>query len=203
MAASKRGVPLVQISTDYVFAGDKGKPYVETDPTGPLNVYGASKLAGEAAVMAAHADALILRTSWIYSPHGHNFVKTMLRLGRERDTLRIVDDQQGNPTSALDLAEAILAVAPELVSGRSPRGILHLAGCHSTTWFGFAIEIFAASSKLGGPSPRLEPISTTDYPTPARRPADSRLDTAAFRQRFGLELRPWQDAVQNILIELL
>jgi dTDP-4-dehydrorhamnose reductase len=198
-SASRLGLPLVQLSTDYVFAGDKGAPYLETDPTGPLNVYGASKLAGEQAVLAAHADGLILRTSWVYSPYGHNFVKTMLRLGQERDVLRIVDDQRGNPTSALDLADALLAIAPDLLSGRSSGGVFHLAGSGAATWFGLARQIFVASSKLGGPNPSLEAIATADYPTPARRPADSRLDTSAFRQRFGIELRPWQEAVHDVI----
>lgn len=202
-AAQSLGVPFIQLSTDYVYPGDKAAPYVESDSTGPLGVYGASKLAGEEAVLAVHPDALIFRTSWVYSPFGANFVKTMLRVGKERDLLRVVDDQQGNPTSALDIADAILRIAPRLVAGPGEGGVYHLCGEGTTTWCGFARFIFETSARLGGPSPRVEAITTADYPTPAKRPANSRMDSSAFAQRFGFRLRPWQDAAADTVARLL
>ncbi len=152
--------------------------------------------------MAAHPQALIFRTSWVYSPFGANFVKTMLRIGKDRDVVRVVADQQGNPTSAIDIADAILRLAPGL--GSTPAGgIYHLCGSGSTTWCGLAQAIFAESGKLGGPAPRVEAITTAEYPTPARRPANSRMDTAAFTARFGFALRPWPDAVAETVARLL
>lgn len=202
-AAHSLGVSFIHLSTDYVYPGDKPEPYVESDATGPLGVYGQSKLAGELAVRAACPQALILRTSWVFSPFGANFVKTMLRLGREREVLRVVDDQRGNPTSALDLAEAILRIAPGLM-GRQPQGgVFHLCGGGDTTWCGFARWIFETSARSGGPAPRIEAIATADYPTPAKRPANSRMDTSAFRARFGFGLRPWQEASDETVLRLL
>jgi dTDP-4-dehydrorhamnose reductase len=203
MAASQLGAPLVHLSTDYVFDGSKPTPYVETDATNPLNVYGRSKLAGEQAVLAAHPASLVLRTSWVFSPFGSNFVKTMLRLGAERDSLRIVADQIGNPTSALDIAEAILSLAPKLAATRNRAGICHLTNAGSTSWHGFADAIFDHSARLGGPKPRLEAVTTADYPTPARRPSNSRLDTSALTERFGLALRPWQEAARETVASIL
>lgn len=198
-AAEALGLPFVHLSTDYVYSGDKPEPYVETDATGPLGVYGRSKLAGEAAVRAAHAASLILRTSWVFSPFGGNFVKTMLRLGAERDELAVVDDQHGNPTSALDLADAILRIAPGLGDG----GTYHLSNEGSTSWCGFARHIFATSRTAGGPAPHVRAIASADYPTPARRPANSRLSTEAFSRRFGFGLRPWREAVDDTVRRLL
>lgn len=198
-AAARLGVPFIHLSTDYVYPGDKRQPYVESDETGPLGVYGQSKLAGEMAVAAAHPSPLILRTSWIYSPFGNNFVKTMLRVGRERPVLSVVDDQTGNPTSALDIASAILRIAPGLTSG----GVYHLCGSGDVTWWGFAREIFAVSAARGGPNPEVKAISTADYPTPARRPANSRMSMVGFAARFGFRLRPWQDAVADTVARLL
>lgn len=201
-AAARLGVPVIHLSTDYVYPGDKPSPYVESDATGPSSVYGQSKLEGEQAVMAAHPQALIFRTSWVYSPFGANFVKTMLRIGKDRDVVKVVADQQGNPTSAIDIADAILRLAPGL--GSTPAGgIFHLCGSGSTTWCGLAQAIFAESGKLGGPAPRVEAITTAEYPTPARRPANSRMDTAAFTARFGFALRPWPDAVAETVARLL
>ena len=201
-AAARLGVPVIHLSTDYVYPGDKPSPYVESDATGPSSVYGQSKFEGEQAVMAAHPQALIFRTSWVYSPFGANFVKTMLRIGKDRDVVRVVADQQGNPTSAIDIADAILRLAPGL--GSTPAGgIYHLCGSGSTTWCGLAQAIFAESGKLGGPAPRVEAITTAEYPTPARRPANSRMDTAAFTARFGFALRPWPDAVAETVARLL
>ncbi len=202
-AAAALNVPLIHLSTDYIFSGGKSGPYVETDATGPLNVYGASKLAGEIAVATAHPGALILRTSWVYSPFGGNFVKTMLRLGRERPVLEVVDDQWGNPTGALDLADAILRLAPAVLGTRRAGGVHHLAGDGATTWCGFARHIFDLSHALGGPRPLVVPIATADYPTPARRPANSRLDCAAFASAFGFSLGPWREGVEAVVSRLL
>jgi dTDP-4-dehydrorhamnose reductase len=202
-AAATLGVPFIQLSTDYVYPGDKPEPYVEGDSTGPTSIYGRSKLDGEQAVTAAHPGALILRTAWVYSPFGANFVKTMLRLGKERGTVRVVDDQHGNPTSAIDIADAILQIAPRLAGAGEQGGVYHLCASGSTTWCGFARVIFAESGKRGGPVPRVEAIATSDYPTPARRPANSRLSMAAFASRFGFELRPWPDATAETVARLL
>lgn len=198
--AQRLGVPLIHLSTDYVYDGRKPSPYVETDATGPLGVYGASKLAGERAVLEAAPQALILRTSWIYSAFGANFVKTMLRFGAERERVRVVDDQIGNPTSADDLADAILRIAPGL-AGRG--GIYHLAGSGHVSWCGLARHIFETSGKRGGPQPAVEAIATADYPTAAQRPQRSWLAIDAFAQRFGFTLPDWQGSVENVVGELL
>lgn len=202
-AAAALGVPVIHLSTDYVYPGDKASPYVETDPTGPLGVYGTSKLEGELAVMAAHGNAVILRTSWVYSPFGANFVRTMLRIGKERDTVRVVDDQQGNPTSAIDIADAILRIAPGLTAAKGPGGIYHLCGTGSTTWCGFARHIFVESAKRGGPAPKVEGITTAEFPTAAKRPANSRMDMGAFKARFGFVLRPWHEATAETVARLI
>jgi dTDP-4-dehydrorhamnose reductase len=202
-AADAIGASFVQLSTDYVFSGDKDGPYVEDDSPAPLGAYGRSKLAGEQAVRAANPQALILRASWIFSPFGHNFVRTMLRLGGDRDVVRVVDDQAGNPTSALDLAAAILRLAPVIGAAPGDGAILHLCGSGATTWCGLAREVFRASAARGGPAPEVEAIATADYPTAARRPANSRLDCSAFRQRFGFALGPWQEAVAATVARLL
>ncbi len=202
-AAARLGVPIIHLSTDYVYPGDKLTPYLESDATGPSSIYGKSKLEGEQIVLAAHPQALIFRTAWVYSPFGANFVKTMLRIGKDRDVVKVVDDQHGNPTSAIDIADAILRVVPGLVEAKTAGGIYHLCGTGSTTWCGFARAIFAESAKHGGPAPRVEAITTADYPTPARRPANSRLDTTAFTARFGFALRPWQEATAETVARLL
>jgi len=201
-AAAATGAALVQISTDYVYPGDGHAPYRESDPTGPANVYGRSKLEGEEAVLAAHPRAFILRTAWVYSPFGANFVKSMLRLAAEREVLGVVDDQHGNPTGALDIADTLLAIAPRLVSGEAG-GIYNFAGAGSTSWCGFAREIFARSAARGGPSARVDAITTAQYPTPARRPANSRLDTSALTQRFAIVPRAWQLSLGETIDRLL
>lgn len=202
-AAARLGVPLIHLSTDYVYPGDKTVPYVETDATGPTSVYGRSKFEGEQAVLAVHPSALIFRTSWVYSPFGANFVKTMLRLAKDRDVIRVVDDQQGNPTSAIDIADAILRIAPSLIEGGEKGGIYHCCGEGSTTWRGFAEAIFAESNRRCGPSAKVEGIPTSQYPTPARRPLNSRMETAAFRQRFGFGLQSWEDALSETVARLI
>ncbi|MFT3988362.1 dTDP-4-dehydrorhamnose reductase [Aestuariivirga sp.] len=198
-AAAKLAVPFIHLSTDYVYSGDKPSAYVETDAAGPLGVYGRSKLEGEAAVKAAHPSPLILRTAWVYSPFGNNFVKTMLRVGKDRPVLSVVDDQRGNPTSALDIADAILRLAREARDG----GTYHLCGEGEVTWCGFARNIFELSKALGGPSPEVKAITTAEYPTPARRPANSKLSTDLFAKRFGFRLRPWHEATAETVERLL
>lgn len=204
-AALKLGVPLIHVSTDYVFAGDKPDPYVEDDATGPTGVYGASKLAGEQAVLASGADAAILRTAWVYSPFGANFVKTMLRLAETRDGLSVVDDQIGNPTSALDLADAVIAVAGHLAQGDDPaqRGLFHATGQGTGSWADLAQAVFDASAAAGGPSAVVTRIGTADYPTPARRPANSRLDSGKLFERHGVRLPDWRDSVAQVTARLV
>ena len=200
-AASQMNVPLVHISTDYVFDGRKPEPYVERDEPRPLNVYGRSKLEGERAVLEAHPEALILRTSWVFSAFGTNFVKTMLKIGSERSALKVVSDQVGNPTSATDLAAAILRIAPALRG--EPGGLYHLTGEGSTSWHGFAAFIFQESLRHGGPAPLLEAIPSANYKMAAVRPDNSRLDCAAFASRFGVKLRPWREAAAEAVARCL
>lgn len=202
-AARNLGVPLIHLSTDYVFSGRKEDAYVESDETEPLGVYGKSKLAGELAVRSANADAMILRTAWVYSPFGSNFVKTMLRLAGEKPELRVVDDQVGNPTSALDLAEVILRIAPRVREKDGAGATFHIAGSGSASWCGLAKHVFAMSRLAGGPAAETLPISTSEYPTSARRPANSRLDTAAFSACFGHSLRDWHAGVDETVRRII
>ena len=200
--AARAGAALVHVSTDYVFDGSKAGAWTEADPTGPLNVYGASKLAGEAAALEACPRTVVLRTSWVYSPWGRNFVTTMLGLaGRAR--LTVVDDQRGSPTSALGLARAILAIAPTLAAaneGAPVWGVRHYAGRGSTSWAGFAREIFRlARGRLAEAVPEIVPIATVDYPTPARRPLNSVLDCAAFERDFGVATVDWRAALAEVI----
>lgn len=200
-AAAALDVPVIHLSTDYVFAGDLDRAYVETDPTGPTGVYGASKLAGEKAVAAANPHHLILRTAWVYSAYGKNFLKTMLRLAETRDELGVVADQWGNPTSAHDIAYGILQIAGRLDADREfdGWGIYHLAGTGETNWSGFARYILETGGKRGGPHTRVKDIATADYPTKARRPTNSRLDTSKLAARFQWSCRPWQDATNDVI----
>lgn len=204
-AAKALGVPLVHISTDYVFDGQLDRPYAESDPTGPTGVYGASKLAGEEAVLAAHGDnSAVLRVAWVYSPFGGNFVKTMLRLAGDRDEVGVVADQIGNPTSALDIADGILKVATNMVSDSYPglRGLFHMTARGEASWADFAEAIFAASAAQGGPCATVRRIGTADYPTPARRPANSRLDCRKVADVHGVVLPPWQGALETVVARL-
>ena len=199
-----RGVPLIHVSTDYVFDGTKAAPYAETDGLNPLGVYGASKAEGERRIREALDRHVILRTSWVYSPFGSNFVRTMLRLGGERPVLSIVDDQTGCPTAARDLAAAVLAVAAGLAAGRTDGfGTFHFAGTGSCSWFGFAQAIFTAAHRHGRSVPRLVPIPTADYPLPARRPANSRLDCARIAAVWGIVAPAWTDSLVQCVGELL
>jgi dTDP-4-dehydrorhamnose reductase len=205
-AAARRGIPIIHISTDYVFDGSKGSPYAEDDTPAPATVFGRSKLEGEAAVSAANPKHVILRTAWIYSPSGRNFVKSMLEQAAGRDRVRVVDDQRGSPTYAPHLVAAILDVARQL-SGRKgadgPWGIYNAAGSGTTTWRGFAEEVFRRSVAFGGPSAEVEPIRSADYPTPAQRPANSQLDCAKLERTFGLRLPAWQEGVAECVERLV
>lgn len=203
-ACAKANIPLVQVSTDYVFAGDKQDAWEVGDPVAPLGVYGASKLGGELAVRTSGARHVIVRTAWVVSAHGNNFVKTMLRVGADRDTLTVVDDQRGSPTSAADLAKALMAITVRLVEDQAaPTGTFHFSNAGATSWAGFASEIFRQSSARGGVSAKVTPITTDQYPTPAKRPANSLLSHAAIGGAYGIQPRPWQEALGDILDELI
>ncbi|MFP5275523.1 MAG: dTDP-4-dehydrorhamnose reductase [Acidobacteriota bacterium] len=199
---------LVHYSTDYVFDGSKTGPWTEDDPTGPLNVYGASKLAGEQAVAAAGGRHLIFRTSWVYGPHGKNFLFTMLRLGAEREKLSIVDDQIGAPTTSVELADATRRIVEGIAAGRfgAPEdwaGVYHMTCAGQTSWCGFARAIFArAAAAHGAKVPELIPIASADYPTPAQRPRNSVLSNAKLAERFGVRLAGWEQALDAVF-ELL
>jgi len=203
--ARRAGAGFVHISTDYVFDGSKRGEWTEDDPVAPLGAYGESKLAGEFAVMKGNPRALILRTAWVFSPFGANFVKTMLRLA-DRERLTVVADQTGKPTSALDLAEAILAIAPRLrdaPSGDSAWSVFHYSGAGATHWAGFAEEIFRqAQGRLIDRAPEVAHIATSDYPTPAKRPANSALDCTKFEREFGVACVPWKDALARVIDRL-
>lgn len=202
-AAARAGIPLLHISTDYVFDGTKQGAYVEEDPVAPLGIYGATKLAGEEAVRAALAGHVILRTSWVYAATGRNFLKTMLKLAAERPELRVVADQHGCPTSADDIATAILRVAAAAGEGRAAWGTYHFAGTGETTWHGFASRIVAEQAPITGKRPPVIAIATADYPTPARRPANSVLDSGRFARAFGYRARPWEEETGRIVQALL
>jgi len=204
-AAAELGVPLIHISTDYVFDGNKSAPYLESDAPAPGGVYGASKLAGERAVLAAHEDAAVLRTAWVYSPFGANFARTMLRLGGDRDEIAVVDDQLGNPTSALDIADGILRVAANLHGDPAPslRGIFHMTASGEATWADFAETIFSASAAAHGPSARVRRISTAEYPTRARRPANSRLDCTRLERAHAVRLPDWRTSAERAVRRLV
>jgi dTDP-4-dehydrorhamnose reductase len=205
-AAREAGARLVHVSTDYVFDGSGERPWREADPTGPRSVYGRTKLEGEAAVRAAlPQDHVILRTAWVYSPFGRNFVKTMLAAAHTRPVLRVVDDQVGNPTSALDIADGILAMiaAWRAETGRGLGATYHLAGTGAVSWAGFAREIFALSGAGGGPVAEVEAIGTADYPAKAPRPLNSRLDSTRFAGTFRYRAPPWQDSLAAVVARLL
>ena len=199
-AAHAAGAAILHISTDYVFNGRTERPYLETDAPDPQTVYGQSKLAGEQAVQAACPRHIILRTAWVFGEHGHNFVKTMLRLGRERDSLGIVADQSGAPTYAGHIAAALLHIAGRTQTENCPYGLYHFSGSPYTTWHGFAAEIFRRAAEQGilPRVPELRAITTADYPTPARRPADSRLDCSKIHTAFGIAPSDWQSALGNL-----
>jgi len=204
-ASAEAGIPILHLSTDYVFDGAKTAPYGEEDPVAPLGVYGASKLGGELAVRTANPAHIILRTAWVVSASGSNFVKTMLRLSNERPHLRVVADQHGCPTSADDIARVILAVLERNRGGATgaPYGTYHFVNDGETTWHTLAEAVFARAAIYGRPTPSVEPIATSDYPTPAARPANSRLSTAKIRREFGIIPRDWREAVDEIVDALV
>lgn len=203
-AAAAVDAALVHVSTDYVFPGNGDRAYLETDPKAPLGVYGRSKSEGEDAVLASGARAAIVRTSWVFSAHRANFVKTMLRLGESRDEIGVVSDQHGRPTSARDLAWACIALAQHLQNNDArAEGVFHFANTGDTTWADFAEAIFAGATQRGRKPVRVNRITTADYPTPAQRPANSRLDTNKISALLGAPPRPWRTALDECLDELL
>lgn len=200
-ACAARGAPLLHLSTDYVFDGTPGSPWREDDPVSPVNAYGRSKLAGERGVLDAGGSALVVRTAWVFAPHGRNFVRTMLSL-RDREQLTVVDDQIGRPTFAGDIADMLLEAAARMVAEPDGpvRGLLHFSGEEAISWRGFAEAVFAAA---GGPSPRIIPVTSAEYPTPARRPANSVLDCARYEALFGRPPRPWRAGLSETIAELV
>ncbi|MDX2275845.1 MAG: dTDP-4-dehydrorhamnose reductase [Hyphomonadaceae bacterium] len=205
-AAAALGAPVIQLSTDYVFDGAKAGLYVESDPTGPVSVYGASKLAGEHATAGANANHVILRCAWVYSPFGKNFVRTMLRLAETREELGVVADQRGGPTSAHDIAGACVRIALNLLMRPDEselRGVFHLAPQGEAVWADFAEAIFAGAEARGAKGARVKRISTADYPTPAKRPANSRLDASKLAGGHGVRLPDWRQSLDICLDRLI
>jgi dTDP-4-dehydrorhamnose reductase len=202
-ACAAAGVPLLHISTDYVFDGAKDSPYVEDDATGPLGVYGASKLAGEEALRARLPRHIILRTAWVFGAQGANFVKTIARLAAERPELRIVDDQRGGPTPAGAIADALLAIADAVQGGAAAWGTYHFCGTPAVSWCGFAQAIVEEIAPRLGKRVPVRPIATADYPTPARRPANSRLACGKIKAAFGIEQPDWRASLPGMLDAVL
>ncbi len=203
-ATAAARIPLIHVSTDYVFDGSKAGFYREADPVAPLGVYGGSKEAGEQAVRTGNPRHLILRTAWVISPHGSNFIKTMLRLAETRPELRVVDDQRGCPTSAADIAAVLWQATTKLIaSPQAPTGTYHFVNEGEATWCELARAVFEMAAARGYAAPKVEAIATAEYPTPARRPANSRLDVAKLRRDYGITPRPWRAAVEDIVEALL
>jgi len=202
--AAKLDIPVIHISTDYVFDGSKTSPYVETDPVGPLGVYGRTKLNGEKSVASETDNYVILRTAWVYSPFGNNFLKTMLRLADTRNEVSVVDDQFGTPTSAFDIADGVIAVARNVLASRSPelRGVFHMSNSGKASWADFATAIFDASERSGGKSAIVRRIETKDYPTVAIRPRNSQLDCTKLSQIHSVTLAPWQSSLKSVMATL-
>lgn len=205
-AAARLNVPIIHLSTDYVFDGSRDGPYIESDPVAPLGIYGRTKLAGEQAVAAATNNHAILRTAWVYSPYGKNFARTMLRLAETRDAINVVADQIGNPTSAHDIADGILAVARNLLDRPDDgtlRGTFHMTGAGTASWAEFATEIFANAKRLGAGFAEVTPIPSSAYPTPAKRPANSQLDCHRLAAIHGVRLPEWKDAAAKVVSKLV
>jgi dTDP-4-dehydrorhamnose reductase len=209
-AAARRAIPILHISSDYVYDGRKSGAYVEDDATAPATVFGRSKLEGEIAIKEANPRHVILRTSWIFSPTGRNFVKTMLAQAAEQSQVRVVDDQRGSPTYAPHLVAAILELARQLSARKGdkgtnegPWGVYHAAGSGTTTWRELAQEVFRCSAAHGGPTAEVAPIRSADYPTPAQRPANSQLDCAKLERTFGVRLPAWQEGVAECVERLV
>ena len=202
-ACDESATPLVHLSTDYVFDGRKTGPYREEDAVGPLGVYGRSKEAGERAVRAAVARHMILRTAWVFGAYGANFVKTMLRLAAERPVLRVVADQRGCPTAAADIAAALMVIAAHIERGEAKWGTYHFVGAGAASWHSFAQAIFDQAAPQLAACPQVEPITTGQYPTPARRPMNSVLDCRKIEEVFGISSPPWRTALATVIRELL
>ncbi len=204
-AAAARSIPIVHISTDYVFDGTKDAPYVETDPVAPLGAYGRSKLEGERRVAAASPRHVILRTAWVYSPFGKNFSKTMLRLSETRDEVGVVADQVGNPTAARDIAAGIWQVAARLAEApdAGQPGTYHMTAAGAASWADFAEAVFSFSREVGGPTAAVRRITSAEYPTPVKRPADSRLDCTRLAEIYGVRLPEWRDSARECVAELV
>jgi dTDP-4-dehydrorhamnose reductase len=203
--AADLNIPILHLSTDYVFAGDKDGTYSETDVPAPVSVYGKTKLSGEEQIRAATDNHVILRTAWVYSPYGNNFVKTMLRLGETREALNVVADQRGCPTYGPEIARALLAIAQQVAIDSDPtiRGTFHLTGQGETTWAEFATAIFAGAAVRGRNPVRVNPITTAEYPTPAKRPTNSRLDGNKLDDIYGLRLDHWPTSLDDCLNRLI
>ena len=204
-AAARLGVPLLHVSTDYVFDGALDRPYHEGDRTGPAGAYGRSKLIGEKLVAERCPDSVVLRTAWVYSPFGANFVRTMLRLNETREEVGVVDDQLGNPTSALDIADALITVAARVRgdSSKALRGIFHMTGSGEASWADFAEAVFCEAAARGRRLTRVKRITTAEYLTPARRPANSRLDNEKLRRVYGLSLPDWRTSLAACCARLI
>ena len=203
-ACSKANIPLIHISTDYVFNGEKKEPYVETDSISPIGVYGKSKAQGEAEVKNHLKQHIILRTSWVYGIHGHNFVKTMINLAKTTDIIRVVDDQIGCPSFARDIAKAILSIADHIQRQKEPQwGTYHYCGMGTTSWFGFAEKIFEFTNKFETLAlKQAVPIRTDEYPTAAKRPANSALNCNLIHQHFGIIQTPWEHSLEEMITDL-
>jgi len=205
-SAAKLGIPVIHLSTDYVFDGRREASYRECDEPEPISVYGHSKLQGEQRVAAATPNHMILRTAWVYGPHGQNFVRTMLALATKREEIAVVDDQWGSPSNALDIADAIFSISREMISNpelTDLRGIFHMTGDGTTNWAEFAKAIFVISERLGGPSARVMPVTTSQFPRPAPRPANSRLDNSKMARLYGIRLPHWQDSLPKVVARIL
>lgn len=202
---AEHGIPLIHVSTDYVFSGDKGAPYVETDPVSPETVYGRTKAEGESKVLAANPKTIVLRTSWVYSAHGKNFVRTMINAGAKNPALKVVGDQKGNPTSSDDLADAILSILAVIEKDGwqdSFAGIYHACGTGETTWHGLAVAALQDAATHGQTMPDVTAIRTQDWPTPAKRPADSRMDNSKLTHVFGVTMPAWQESVRKTVHQI-
>ncbi len=204
-AAKELNIPLIQISTDYIFNGTFNRPYREEDTPAPIGVYGRSKLFGEEKIKEIHPNHVILRTAWIFSPFGKNFVKTMLRLGKTQDEIRVVSDQVGNPTSAMDFADKLIELSKRVAGDSSPllRGVFHMTGGGEASWADFAKAIFLAAEKKGYKSPLIKKINTSNYPTRARRPLNSRLDNSKLREAYGIQLSDWKESLGSCVDRIL
>lgn len=204
--AGRLGASFIHLSTDYVFDGEKRAPYVEADPVRALNAYGAGKLEGEQRVMAANPSAVVVRVAWVFSPWSKSFVETMLRFAGQREEVSVVDDQTGTPTSATEIASALLAVARRMRQAPDDPGLagaLHMVSPDSVVRADFAEELFAISRRLGGPSARVRRVASTEFPSKAVRPLDTRLDCSRLREVFGLELAPWRESLEPVVAEML